>query len=89
MNSLETYLKELSEIRSFGAAVKEISYYGLLANLLNEVGKTLKELPAKLHLQRCVKNPGSPVSAFGDASRHPGRRLNYYPRFSDYIVARR
>jgi len=42
MNPLETYLKELSEIRSSGAAVKETSYYGPLANLLNEIGKTLK-----------------------------------------------
>lgn len=42
MNLLETYLKELSEIRSSGAAVKETSYYGPLANLLNEIGKTLK-----------------------------------------------
>lgn len=42
MNPLETYLKELSEIRSSGAAVQETSYYGPLANLLNEIGKTLK-----------------------------------------------
>jgi len=42
MNPLETYLKELSEIRASGAAVKETSYYGPLANLLNEIGKTLK-----------------------------------------------
>jgi hypothetical protein len=41
-NPLETYLKELSEIRSSGAAVKETSYYGPLATLLNEIGKTLK-----------------------------------------------
>jgi|GEM_PF-1064193 hypothetical protein len=42
MNPLGTYLKELSEIRSSGAAVKETSYYGPLANLLNEIGKTIK-----------------------------------------------
>jgi hypothetical protein len=42
MNPLETYLKDLSEIRASGAAVKETSYYGPLANLLNEIGKTLK-----------------------------------------------
>jgi hypothetical protein len=41
-NPLETYLKELAEIRASGAAVKETSYYGPLANLLNEIGKTLK-----------------------------------------------
>ncbi len=37
MNPLETYLKELSEIRSSGAAVKETSDYGFLANLLNGI----------------------------------------------------
>lgn len=42
MNPFETYIRELSAIRSSGAAVKETSYYGPLANLLNEVGKTLK-----------------------------------------------
>jgi hypothetical protein len=42
MNPLESYLKELSEIRSSGAAVKETSYYGKLENLLNEIGRTLK-----------------------------------------------
>jgi len=42
LNPLETYLKELTEIRASGAGVKETSYYGPLANLLNEIGKTLK-----------------------------------------------
>ncbi len=42
MNPLETYLKELTEIRASGAGVKETSYYGPLATLLNEIGKTLK-----------------------------------------------
>ncbi len=42
MNPLETCLKELSEIRSSSAAVKETSYYGPLAHFLNEIGKTLK-----------------------------------------------
>jgi hypothetical protein len=42
MNPLETYLKELVEIRSSGPATRETSYYGPLAALLNEVGKTLK-----------------------------------------------
>jgi hypothetical protein len=39
---LETYLKELTEIRTSGAGVKETSYYGPLAVLLNEIGRTLK-----------------------------------------------
>ncbi len=42
MNPLETYPKELTEIRSTGAATPETSYYPALSNLLNEVGKTLK-----------------------------------------------
>lgn len=41
MNPLETYLKELSEIRTSGAATPETSYYGPLANLLNGIGKIL------------------------------------------------
>lgn len=35
MNPLKTYLKELNEIRSTGAAVPETSYYVPLAVLLN------------------------------------------------------
>ena len=42
MTPLETYLRELRDIRSSGAAVKETSYYPALSNLLNEVGKHLK-----------------------------------------------
>jgi hypothetical protein len=42
MNPLENYIRELYEIRSTGAAVKETSYYGPLANLFNQIGKTLK-----------------------------------------------
>ena len=42
MNPLETYLKELSDIRAASAGFKETSYYGPLANLLNEIGKTIK-----------------------------------------------
>ena len=42
MNPLESYLHNLSVIRSSGAAVKETSYYGTLDNLLNEIGKTLE-----------------------------------------------
>ena len=42
MNPLETYIRELYDIRSTGAATPETSYYGPLAALLNEIGKTLK-----------------------------------------------
>jgi hypothetical protein len=42
MHPLETYIRELREIRSSGEAVPETSYYGALAALLNEVGRSLK-----------------------------------------------
>jgi hypothetical protein len=42
MHPLETYLRDLRDIRSTGAGVNETSYYSSLANLLNEVGKSLK-----------------------------------------------
>ena len=37
-----TYIQHLRDDRSTGATVKETSHYGTLANLLNEVGKSLK-----------------------------------------------
>ncbi|HZH32585.1 MAG TPA: type ISP restriction/modification enzyme [Pyrinomonadaceae bacterium] len=40
MTALETYLRELRDSRH--AAVTETSFYGALANLFNEAGKTLK-----------------------------------------------
>ena len=37
MKLVETYLRELSDIRRSGTAVPETSYYGTLATLLNEI----------------------------------------------------
>ncbi|HTU19552.1 MAG TPA: hypothetical protein VMG10_15940 [Gemmataceae bacterium] len=42
MHPLQTYLRDLHDIRSTGAAVDETSYYPPLANLLNAVGQSLK-----------------------------------------------
>ncbi|TRV00322.1 MAG: hypothetical protein EWV75_03420 [Microcystis wesenbergii Mw_QC_S_20081001_S30D] len=42
MNPLVNYFRNLQEIYSSQAAVKETSYYGTLETLLNEIGKTLK-----------------------------------------------
>ncbi len=42
MHLLEAYLRDLHDIRSTGAGVKETSYYPPLANLLNAVGQTIK-----------------------------------------------
>jgi len=63
MNPLETYLKELSQIRSSGAAVKETSYYEPLASLFNEIGKSLKpEVRCIINLQN--QGAGMPDGEF-------------------------
>ena len=41
-SSLERYLEELTATRASGAATKETSGYGALANLFNALGHTLK-----------------------------------------------
>ena len=52
MHPLETYLQELRTVHSAHAGVKETSYYPALANLLDEVGKTLKpKVKCIIHLQ--------------------------------------
>jgi hypothetical protein len=56
VNPLETYLTELREIRDSGAATKETSGYGTLANLLNAVGHSLKP---KVHCLIQLKNSGA------------------------------
>ncbi|NQU23663.1 MAG: N-6 DNA methylase [Candidatus Nealsonbacteria bacterium] len=56
MTALEEYLRELRTIRSSGSAVEETSYYGALANLLNEIGKTLKP---KVRCVLTLKNRGA------------------------------
>ena len=62
MHALETYLQDLRATRSSGGAVKEPSYYPALANLLNEVGKTLKpKVRCIVHLQDtggCIPDGG-------------------------------
>ena len=62
MHPLETYLKDLHEIRSTAAGVPEESYYGALANLLNEVGKSLKP---RIRCISQVKNTGAGSPDFG------------------------
>jgi len=53
MNPLETYLREIRDIRSTGAGTPEPSYYAPLANLFNEIGKALKPKV------RCIINLGN------------------------------
>jgi len=59
MTSLETYLREMRDIRSTGAGVEEESYYHPLATLLNEVGKKLKPR-VKCVLQLANRGAGKP-----------------------------
>jgi hypothetical protein len=56
---LEAYLKDLRDIRSSGAGVPETSYYTPLANLLNEVGKSLKPR-VRCILQLANRGAGQP-----------------------------
>ena len=67
VHPLETYIRELRDIRASGTAVAETSYYGPLANLLNEVGKTLKPRV------RCIiniKNQGAGIPDGGLFTRN-------------------
>ena len=60
---LETYLREMSDIRGSGAAVKETSYYTPLSNLLNGIGKGLKpRVRCVIHIQG--KGAGIPDGGF-------------------------
>ena len=43
MNPLETYLRDLHDIHSTGAAVPETSYFSGMKWLLNEIGKPVVE----------------------------------------------
>jgi hypothetical protein len=54
MNPLQRYMSEMHEVRSYGVAVKETSYYGTLEALLNEVGKTLHYSTPAATLARTV-----------------------------------
>ena len=53
MDPIETYLKEVQEIHSTGAAVAETSYYPALSTLLNGIGADLKPKV------RCIVNPAN------------------------------
>ena len=45
---VEAYFKDLRDIHQTGGGVKEESYYGSLANLLNSIGKSL-EAPSQVY----------------------------------------
>lgn len=56
MHALETYFRDLHDIRSTGAGAKQTSFYPALANLLNEVGKSLKP---KVRCVMTLRNQGA------------------------------
>lgn len=63
MNPLEAYLIHILEIWSSGSAVRETSYYVPLANLFEEVGKTLKP-KVRAILQLKNRGAGLPDGGF-------------------------
>jgi SAM-dependent methyltransferase len=70
MGPVETYLSEMRELRSARAGVKEITYYTALANLLDEVGKTLKpRVRCVLQLQN--RGGGNPDGGLFTADQFP------------------
>ncbi len=58
MNVVENYLRELLDVRRSGEAVQETSYYGALAHLFNEIGKTFKP---RVHCIINIKNRGAGI----------------------------
>jgi hypothetical protein len=77
MTPAESYFRELRDIRSCGAAVKETSYYPALSNLLNEVGKGLKPR-VRCIIQLANRGAGLPDGGLFTAEQFqkPGSGLN-------------
>ncbi|HXL21787.1 MAG TPA: hypothetical protein VOA78_04920 [Candidatus Dormibacteraeota bacterium] len=73
MDPLEIYLTRLREIRSSGSAVKEISYYGALENLFNEIGKTLKP-HVRCNMQLKNQGAGNPDGGLFTADQLKSKR---------------
>src|ERR1022692_455454 len=70
MNPVETYLEQLREIQSARAGVKETTYYTALANLLDEVGRTIKPR-VRCILQLQNRGAGNPDGGLFTADQFP------------------
>jgi hypothetical protein len=70
VNPVERYLQELREIRSARAGVAETTYYTALANLLDEVGKTLAPR-VRCILQLENRGAGNPDGGLFTADQFP------------------
>ncbi len=75
MDAFETYLRELYEIRSTGAAVKETSYYPALSNLLNTVGKD-RQFKPRVRCVMTLKNQGAGMPDGGLFTRDQFQRAS-------------
>ncbi len=62
MHAVETYIRELRDIRATGSALKETSYYSPLSNLFNDVGRGLKP---RVRCINFLKNRGAGIPDFG------------------------
>jgi len=85
MDPVETYIRELFEIRCSGEAVKETSYYGPLAQLFNEIGKALKPRV------RCIiniKNRGAGIPDGGFFTPDQFQKATESDQFMAQIPAR-
>ncbi len=60
--TVEAYLRRMTEIRSTGGATSETSYYGALENLLNEIGKSLRP---RVIANGQIRNQGAGHPDFG------------------------
>jgi hypothetical protein len=72
MNPVETYFRDLGEIRSTGANVPETSCYGAFEKLLNEIGKPLKP-KVRCVLQLANRGAGNPDGGFFTANQFQKR----------------
>jgi hypothetical protein len=69
MNPVETYFRELRELRASGESVPETTYYSTLWNLLNEIGKSLKPKV------RCLPTPRNRGAGIPDAGLYTSEQF--------------
>jgi hypothetical protein len=85
MDPVETYIRDLLDIHRSGQAVKETSYYGALANLLNAIGKTLKP---RVQCIINLKNRGAGIPDGGLFTPDQLQRVSEEQRFISQLPAR-
>ncbi len=85
MDPVETYIRDLLDIHRSGQAVKETSSYGVLANLFNAIGKTLKP---KVQCIINLKNRGAGIPDGGLFTPDQLQRVSEDQRFISQVPAR-